>query len=86
MASMARFFCTMGIEIAATTQTPYMDRDEVANVLGIAPEQVRIRPTVCGGGFGGKLDQSVQPLLAVAAWTLGGAVRCVYSRIESICF
>ena len=44
------------IEVVACTQTPYMDRDEVANVLGIAPGRVRIRPSACGGGFGGKLD------------------------------
>ena len=73
-----------GVEIAVTTQTPYMDRDEVALVLGIAPERVRIRPTVCGGGFGGKLDQSVAPLLGVAARKLGRAVRCTYSRGESM--
>ena len=72
------------IEVSACTQTPYMDRDEVANVLGIAPERVRIRPSACGGGFGGKLDQSVQPLVALAAWVLGVPVRCTYTRIESM--
>ena len=72
------------IEVAASTQTPYMDRDEVANVLGIAPERVRVRPSACGGGFGGKLDQSVQPLVAVAAWLLGVPVRCTYTRTESM--
>jgi len=72
------------IEIAVTTQTPYMDRDEVAGILGIAPERVRIRPTCCGGGFGGKLDLSVQPLLAIAAWILNEPVRIVYDRIESM--
>ena len=72
------------IEVSACTQTPYMDRDEVANVLGIAPERVRIRPSACGGGFGGKLDQSVQPLVALAAWVLGVPVRCTYSRPESM--
>ena len=72
------------IEVSACTQTPYMDRDEVANVLGIAPERVRIRPSACGGGFGGKLDQSVQPLVALAAWVLGVPVRCVYTRTESM--
>ena len=66
------------IEVAACTQAPYMDRDETARVLGIAPEHVRIRPTACGGGFGGKLDVSVQPLLAVAAWKCTGA-RCASS-------
>ena len=72
------------IEVAASTQTPYMDRDEVANVLGIAPERVRIRPSACGGGFGGKLDQSVQPLVALAAWLLDAPVYCVYTRPESM--
>ena len=72
------------IEVSACTQTPYMDRDEVANVLGIAPERVRIRPSACGGGFGGKLDQSVQPLVALAAWVLGVPVRCTYTRPESM--
>ena len=44
-------------------------------ILGIGEEQVRIVPTACGGGFGGKLDISVQPLIALAAWTLGVPVR-----------
>ena len=72
------------IEIVACTQSPYMDRDEIARVLGLANEQVRVVPSACGGGFGGKLDMSIQPLLAVAAWQLNRPVRAVYSRIESI--
>ena len=72
------------LEIAATTQTPYMDRDEIAQVLGIAPERVRVMPTACGGGFGGKLDLSVQPLIACAAWVLDRPVRAVFHRPESM--
>jgi aldehyde oxidoreductase len=72
------------IRIFACTQTPYMDRDEIASVMGIAPEQVHIVPSAIGGGFGGKLDLSVQPLLAVAAWKLGRPVRLVYERPESM--
>ncbi|MBX6366357.1 MAG: molybdopterin-dependent oxidoreductase [Rhodospirillales bacterium] len=72
------------IEIFVTTQTPYMDRDEIALVLGIAPERVRIIPSAVGGGFGGKLDLSVQPLIATAAWVLERPVRCVYTRPESM--
>ena len=72
------------IEVVACTQTPYMDRDEVANVIGIAPGRVRIRPSACGGGFGGKLDQSVQPLVALAAWLLDAPVCCAYTRPESM--
>jgi aldehyde oxidoreductase len=59
------------IEIQACTQSPYMDRDDTARILGIAPEAVRIVPTAVGGGFGGKLDLSVQPFVALAAWLIG---------------
>ncbi|MBS0518496.1 MAG: molybdopterin-dependent oxidoreductase [Proteobacteria bacterium] len=72
------------IEIHATTQTPYMDRDEIASVMRLEPGAVRIVPTACGGGFGGKLDLSVQPLIAVAAWQLGRPVALVYTRPESM--
>jgi CO/xanthine dehydrogenase Mo-binding subunit/aerobic-type carbon monoxide dehydrogenase small subunit (CoxS/CutS family) len=72
------------IEIQACTQSPYMDRNDIAKILGIPPEAVRIIPTAVGGGFGTKLDLSVQPFLALAAWRLRRPVRMVYSRIESI--
>ena len=72
------------VRIFACTQTPYMDRDEVAHVIGFEPTQVHIVPSAMGGGFGGKLDLSLQPLLAVAALKLGRAVRLVYTRPESM--
>ena len=54
-----------------------MDRDDIAAILGIAPEAVRIIPTAVGGGFGSKLDLSVQPFIALAAWL--SAARCAWS-------
>ncbi|MBE0614211.1 MAG: molybdopterin-dependent oxidoreductase [Burkholderiales bacterium] len=72
------------LEIHVTTQTPYMDRDEMAVVMKLKREQIRIVPTACGGGFGGKLDLSVQPLIGVAAWLLGKPVACIYTRPESM--
>ena len=72
------------VHVFVCTQTPYLDRDEVASVMGIAPGKVRIEPSAIGGGFGGKLDMSVQPLLAVAAKKLGRAVRTVWERPESM--
>ena len=72
------------IEIQACTQAPYMDRADIARILGIAPEAVRIIPTAVGGGFGAKLDLSVQPFVALAAWHLRQPARMVYSRSESI--
>ncbi|CAM5771758.1 carbon monoxide dehydrogenase [Labrys miyagiensis] len=72
------------IEVQACTQAPYMDRDDIALILGIEPESVRIIPTAVGGGFGSKLDLSVQPFIAIAAWHLNRPVRMVYTRNESI--
>ena len=72
------------VELFVSTQTPVMDRDMTAEVLGLAPAQVRIVPSACGGGFGGKLDASVQPLTALAAWLTGKPVACVYERPESM--
>ena len=72
------------LEIHVTTQTPYMDRDEMALVMKLEREQIRIVPSACGGGFGGKLDLSVQPLVGVAAWLFDKPVACVYTRPESM--
>ncbi|MDP6655102.1 MAG: molybdopterin-dependent oxidoreductase [SAR324 cluster bacterium] len=72
------------LEIFVCTQSPYMDQTEVAQFLGIEPRQVRIIPSAVGGGFGGKLDISVQPLVALAAWILGRPVRSIYTRPESM--
>ena len=68
------------MEIHACTQSPYMDRDDIAAILGLAPEDVRIVPTAVGGGFGSKLDLSVQPFIGargVACST--GRSRMIYT-------
>lgn len=72
------------IEVQSCTQAPYMARKDIAAILGIDERAVRILPTAVGGGFGTKLDLSVQPFLAVAAWRLRRPVRMTYSRPESI--
>ena len=70
--------------IRVSTQTPYMDRDDTAAVLGLPPERVRIVPSAVGGGFGGKLDISVQPLLGLATLLTGRPSRMTYTRRESM--
>ncbi|MCW8084461.1 molybdopterin-dependent oxidoreductase [Sabulicella glaciei] len=72
------------VEIWCSTQAPAMDREEVAGVLGLSLEAVRIIPSACGGGFGGKLDAGMQPLLALAAWVTGRPVRAAWTRPESM--
>ncbi|TPL79472.1 2Fe-2S iron-sulfur cluster binding domain-containing protein [Mesorhizobium sp. B2-3-13] len=70
--------------VVACTQAPYMDRDETAKVLGLAVDKVRIVPTATGGGFGSKLDISLQPLIGLVALKTGRAAALAYTRNESM--
>ncbi|MHB8765117.1 MAG: xanthine dehydrogenase family protein molybdopterin-binding subunit [Deferrisomatales bacterium] len=72
-----------GVTVVCSTQNPHYDRDDLCRLLGLAPEAVRVIQAPTGGGFGGKLDLSVQPYLALATWLTGRPTRLVYSREES---
>ncbi len=72
------------IEVSACTQAPVMDLDTLEQVLGMDRTKIRVIPTGVGGGFGSKLDVSVQPYLAIAALKTGQPVRLCYSRTESM--
>ncbi len=70
--------------IRACTQAPVMDQEVTAAVLGLPCDLVRIIPSAVGGGFGSKLDVSLQPLLGLAVLKTGRPARMVYSRGESM--
>lgn len=70
--------------IKACTQAPYMDRDDTAKVLGLPPEKLRIVPLATGGGFGSKLDVSLQPLVGLVALKTGRPAAIVYTRGDSM--
>ena len=74
------------LTIYASTQCPFYIRHSVATALGYAEDQVRIRHTVTGGGFGGKEhypDVLAVPL-AVAVLKTGKPVQLVLSREEDM--
>jgi len=70
--------------IRACTQAPVMDRDDTAAILGLAQDKVRIIPAATGGGFGSKLDVSLQPLLGLVTLRTGRPSRMVYTRSDSM--
>lgn len=70
--------------VRACTQAPVMDRDDTAAILGLPLDRVRILPSATGGGFGSKLDVSLQPLIGLVALKTGRPCRMVYSRAESM--
>jgi CO/xanthine dehydrogenase Mo-binding subunit len=70
------------ITVVCPTQNVHYDQGEVASVLALPLEKVRVVQSATGGGFGGRLDITVQCLLALAAFHLKRPVRIVYSREE----
>ncbi len=72
------------VEVHACTQAPVMDLESLEEILGLDRSFIRIVPTGVGGGFGAKLDITVQPYLALAALRTGKPVRLRYTRTESM--
>jgi len=70
------------ITVVCPTQNLHYDQKEVAAVLGLPLDRVRIIQCATGGGFGGRLDITVQCLLALAVFHLKIPVKIVYSREE----
>ena len=70
--------------IVASTQTPFRDRFEIAQALGMDPRSIRVIAPYLGGAFGGKDGITVQCLLALAALHSGGRpVKMWWDREES---
>ena len=72
------------LEVWGCTQAPHMDREDLARVMGLSEDAVRILPSSVGGGFGAKLDLTFQPYLALAAWVTGQPCGMVFTRGESM--
>ena len=66
------------------TQTAQMNREGIAEILGLDLSAVRVMPSACGGGFGSKLDLSYHPYVALAAWLCNRPVALCYTRSESM--
>jgi xanthine dehydrogenase molybdenum-binding subunit len=74
------------LTIYVGSQIPYQDREQVANVLGMPHEEVRVIGTLIGGGFGGKEDIAGQIHVAMLAQVTNRPVKMLYTRQESLLF
>jgi xanthine dehydrogenase molybdenum-binding subunit len=72
------------IYVLSGGQGVWDDRDQIASVLGVAPERVTVELVSNGGAFGGKEDMANQAQTALAAWLLGRPVKCTLTREQSI--
>ncbi len=73
-----------GIELLSQTQGVFEDRVQIAKLLGLPLEKVRVILVPNGGGFGGKEDLTVQGHASLAAHLLGKPVKFRLTRAESI--
>ncbi len=72
------------ITLWVCTQNPHFDAKEVARNLNIGLNRVRVIQATTGGGFGGKLDISVQVHIALLTMATRRPVKLTYTRSESI--
>jgi CO/xanthine dehydrogenase Mo-binding subunit len=57
---------------------------EIAEVIGLPHNKVRVIGSMIGGGFGGKEDITVESYLALLTWKTNRPVKLTYTREESI--
>ena len=70
------------VTVWASTQAPFMVKEQVARDAGFAPDKVRIISRYVGGGFGGKTEGPQAVEAARLAKITGRPVQVVWSRQE----
>jgi CO/xanthine dehydrogenase Mo-binding subunit/aerobic-type carbon monoxide dehydrogenase small subunit (CoxS/CutS family) len=65
------------------SQGPHYHRQEIARMLDLPENRVRVIQAATGGGFGGKIDLSLQHFVALGTYMTGKPVKMVWRRAES---
>ncbi len=71
------------LSIWSSCQSPHLVREHVAHILKMPIARVRVISPLIGGGFGGKSDFTIEPLIALIAREVKGhPVRLILTREE----
>ncbi len=70
------------LTVYSPTSKPFSIQREVARVLKLPQNRVRVLGTTSGGGFGGKNEPILEPIVAVLAMKTGRPVRGLFTREE----
>ncbi len=73
-----------GVELVGPSQTPDMARNEVAKLLGIAPEKITLQLTRLGGGFGRRLKADYVLEAAELSSIIKAPVKVTWSREDDM--
>lgn len=71
-----------GMTLWCGSQSPYDNRDEIADLFGLDPSRVRAINAFVGGGFGGKILMGPELYAAALAMRCDRPVRLSFSRRE----
>ncbi len=72
------------LNLMVPTQFPFELKTQLAKVLGVPEETVRVQTTPLGGSFGSKIDAIVEPLIALGAYITRRVVKLTLTREESL--
>ena len=72
-----------GVDLHIATQWLHIDQQQLAAVLGLPRENVRLTLAGIGGAFGAREDLSMQAHACILALATGRPVKISYSRTES---
>jgi CO/xanthine dehydrogenase Mo-binding subunit/aerobic-type carbon monoxide dehydrogenase small subunit (CoxS/CutS family) len=73
-----------GVTIRMGTQCVFDDRSQVARILGLPEEKVRMVQMPMGGAFGGREDLIIQQFLGLGALLCQRPVKITLTRAESL--
>jgi CO/xanthine dehydrogenase Mo-binding subunit len=72
------------LNVFSSTQYAFRDRRQIAVVLNLPMNRIRVANMSMGGGFGRKDDVTTEIMVALLALKTGRPVRMVYSRHEAM--
>lgn len=79
----AQFDPEGNLTVYSQTQVPFLYKKEIAPVIGVPPEKIRVIQPTIGGGFGSKLDiYPFEPICILLARATGRPVKLTFSREE----
>ncbi|HEU4674239.1 MAG TPA: xanthine dehydrogenase family protein molybdopterin-binding subunit [Candidatus Limnocylindrales bacterium] len=70
------------LEVWSTSQSPSRATEDLATLFGLEPGTVAVRVPPLGGGYGGKNQTKLEPLVAFAARATGRPVKVVNDRAD----
>ncbi|MBI9039080.1 MAG: selenium-dependent xanthine dehydrogenase [Bacteroidales bacterium] len=83
-AAIGKYLGDNKIELYSQGQGVYVDRKQIASILGLSEENINVILVPNGGGFGGKEDLTVQGHAALFSYNLKSCVKLSLTREESI--